>query len=145
MTTPISNHFKYEEFERSSKAKELGIDNRIPSDKIRYAIRILVLNLLQPLRDQLKRPLVVVSGYRCPSLNRAIGGSVSSQHMKGEAADVYCKNALEALLLVQIVLRHCLPFDQLILYKSHLHLSFKANGPQRHQVLYDTSYKQSIV
>jgi uncharacterized protein YcbK (DUF882 family) len=70
MTTPISNHFKYEEFERSHKAKKLGIDNRIPSDKIRYAIRILVLNLLQPLRDQLQRPLVVVSGYRCPALNR---------------------------------------------------------------------------
>jgi len=145
MKTPISNHFTYEEFERSSKANETGIDNRIPSDKIRYAIRILVLNLLQPLRDQLQRPLVVVSGYRCPALNRAVGGSVSSQHMKGEAADVYCTDALEALLLVQIVLRHCLPFDRLILYQSHLHLSFKANGPQRHQVLYDKSYKHAIV
>ncbi|MFA5302558.1 MAG: D-Ala-D-Ala carboxypeptidase family metallohydrolase [Bacteroidales bacterium] len=145
MKTPISNHFTYEEFERSSKANETGIDNRIPSDKIRYAIRILVLNLLQPLRDQLQRPLVVVSGYRCPALNRAVGGSVSSQHMKGEAADVYCTDALEALLLVQIVLRYCLPFDRLILYQSHLHLSFKANGPQRHQVLYDKSYKHAIV
>ena len=86
MSTPISNHFSYEEFERSSKARELAIDNRIPSDKIRFALRILVLNLLQPLRDCLKRPLVVASGYRCPALNRAVGGSMSSQHMKGEAA-----------------------------------------------------------
>ena len=37
MSTPISNHFSYEEFERSSKAKELAIDNRITSDKIRFA------------------------------------------------------------------------------------------------------------
>lgn len=145
MSTPISNHFSYEEFERSSKARELAIDNRIPSDKIRFALRILVLNLLQPLRDCLKRPLVVASGYRCPALNRTVGGSMSSQHMKGEAADLFCKDALEALFLAQVVLRHCLPFDQMILYRSHLHLSFKAHGPQRHQVLYDPSYKKAIL
>ncbi len=134
MSTPISNHFSYEEFERSSKAKELAIDNRITSDKIRFALRILVLNLLQPLRDHLTRPLVVASGYRCQALNRAVGG-----------ADLFCKDALEALFLAQVVLRHCLPFDQMILYKSHLHLSFKAHGPQRHQVLYDPSYKKAIL
>ncbi len=144
MKTPVSRHFCYEEFEQSRVAKELGIDNRIPSDKIRFAIRLLVLNLLQPLRDILQHPLIVSSGYRCPALNKnkKVGGSKHSQHMKGEAADVYCKEPMEVLALAQIVLSHNLPFDQMILYNSLLHLSFKANGPQRHQILYDPSYKQ---
>ena len=142
MKTPVSRHFCYEEFEQSRTARELVIDNRIPSDKIRFAIRLLVLNLLQPLRDILQRPIIVTSGYRSPALNRAVGGSRNSQHMKGEAADIYCTEAAETLRMAQTVLEHGLPFDQMILHNSLLHLSFKANGPQRHQILYDPSYKQ---
>ena len=141
MKTPITKHFTYEEFEYSRKAQELGLDNRIPSDEIRSAIRLLVVNLLQPLRDLLQRPLIVSSGYRSPALNQAVGGAKNSQHMRGEAADVSCKGALETLLLAQTVLRSGLPFDQMILYKSLLHLSFNAAGPQRHQILYDKSYR----
>lgn len=143
MKTPISKHFNYEEFEFSQKANELGIDNHIPSDKIRFAIRILVLNLLEPLREIIKRPMIIPSGYRCPELNKAIGGSKTSQHLAGEAADIQCGGALDVLHLAQNVLRHKLPFDQMILYSSFLHLSFKANGQQRHQILYDNSYKEA--
>mgnify|MGYP000880592220 FL=1 len=143
MKTPISKHFNYEEFEFSQKANELGIDNNIPSDKIRFAIRLLVLNLLEPLREILQRPLILTSGYRCPALNKEVGKANDSQHLKGEAADLHCEGALEVLSLAQIVLRHKLPFDQMILYKSILHLSFKANGQQRRQILYDKSYKEA--
>ncbi|MEN6620609.1 MAG: D-Ala-D-Ala carboxypeptidase family metallohydrolase [Smithella sp.] len=143
MITPISKHFNYEEFEFSQKANELGIDNLIPSDNIRFAIRLLVLNLLQPLRDKVQRPLVLNSGYRSPALNKAIGGVRDSQHLKGEAADIYCNDAMEVLLLAQIIFRYSLPFDQMILYDSFLHLSFKAYGQQRHQILYDKSYKEA--
>jgi uncharacterized protein YcbK (DUF882 family) len=44
--------------------------------------------VLQPTRDKLGQPIPVSSGYRCPELNKIIGGAVSSQHMKGEAADI---------------------------------------------------------
>jgi uncharacterized protein YcbK (DUF882 family) len=81
MRTPISKHFNYEEFEFSQEAKELGIENLIPSDKIRFAVRLLVLNLLQPLRDKVQRPLVLNSGYRSPALNKAVGGAKDSQHL----------------------------------------------------------------
>ncbi len=144
MKTPISRHFCYEEFEQSWTANQRGIDNRIPSEKIRYAIRLLVLNLLQPLRDKLQRPLIITSGYRTPALNQEVGGSKHSQHMKGEAADIYCQDAAGVLLLAQTVLRNSLPFDQMVLYKSTLHLSFKATGQQRHQILYDKSYKEAL-
>jgi hypothetical protein len=143
MKTPISKHFNYEEFEFSQKANELGIDNHIPSDKIRFAIRLLVLNLLQPLRDKVQRPLVLNSGYRSPALNKAVGGAKDSQHLKGEAADIFCKDAMEVLLLAQIIFRYSLPFDQMILHDSLLHLSFKPDGKQRHQILYNKSYKEA--
>jgi hypothetical protein len=64
--------------------------------------------------------------------------------MKGEAADIYCRDAAGVLLLAQTVLRNSLPFDQMVLYKSTLHLSFKAYGQQRHQILYDPSYKEAL-
>ncbi len=143
MKTPISKNFTYEHFEFSSKAYELGIDNSIKSDKVRFAIRLLVLNLLEPLQSLVNWPLILSSGYRCPELNKEIGGAKNSQHLLGEASDIHCGNALEVLSLAQIVLRHKLPFDQMILYKSILHLSFKANGQQRHQILYDKSYKEA--
>jgi len=143
MKTPISKHFNYEEFEFSQDANELCIDNHIPSEKIRFSIRLLVLNLLEPLREIVQRPLFLTSGYRCSALNKAIGGKKNSQHLIGEAADLHCEGALEVLSLAQVVLRHKLPFDQMILYESFLHLSFKVSGPQRHQILYDKSYKEA--
>lgn len=143
MKTPISKNFNYEEFEFSQDANELCIDNHIPSEKIRFSIRLLVLNLLEPLREIVQRPIILNSGYRCPALNKAIGGAKNSQHLIGEASDIRCGSALEVLHLAQIVKRHELPFDQMILYESILHLSFKANGKQRHQIRYDKSYKEA--
>lgn len=143
MKTLISKDFFYEDFEESQKAKDLKIDNLIPSEKIRFAVRLLVLNLLQPLRNKVQRPLVLNSGYRSPALNKAVGGAKDSQHLKGEAADIFCKDAMDVLLLAQIIFRYSLPFDQMILHDSFLHLSFRAIGQQRHQILYDKSYKEA--
>jgi len=50
-------------------------------------LRRLCQSVLQPLRVHLKRPVVITSGYRSPALNRAIGGSPTSHHMQGRAAD----------------------------------------------------------
>lgn len=81
----ISKDFSYSEFENSRVAKEKGICNVITSFEIRDAIKSLVDNVLQPLRDIAGVPLQINSGYRCGELNAAIGGVPTSQHMKGEA------------------------------------------------------------
>ncbi len=139
MTGKISEKFSWEEFERSAKADELGIDNSIPdSESVKMPIRSLVVNLLQPLRNSVGEPLIINSGYRTTELNKALKGSKNSQHCKGEAADIA---ADDPLLLAQHVLQKNLPFDQMILYSTFVHLSHKCNGPQRHQILYDKSYK----
>lgn len=83
----LSENFTLEEFTRSDTATRLGIDNT-PGEKELEALRILVERTLQPLRDRLGIPVHVNSGYRCPELNEAVGGVPTSQHQKGEAADL---------------------------------------------------------
>lgn len=139
MKGQITENFRWEEFELSRKAIELRIDNTIPdTEAVKMPIRALCVNLLQPLRNAVGMPLHINSGYRCPALNKAVGGVPSSQHCKGEAADIA---AADPLLLAQVVLRHRLPFDQMILYSDFVHLSYRHDGKNRRQVLYDKSYK----
>lgn len=133
----ISSDFSFREFEVSSKARQAGIPNVISTAEVRDNIKALVVNVLQPLRDRYGKPMPVNSGYRCQELNRLVGGASSSQHLKGEAADIGCDNPVE---LAQLASEMDLPFDQMIVYSTFVHISFKRNGPQRHQVLYARTY-----
>jgi len=82
----LSEHFHLLEFTTSRKAIQRGIDNT-PGPAELAALRLLCENVLEPVRAHFGKPVVVTSGYRSPALNRAVGGSKSSQHVKGEAAD----------------------------------------------------------
>lgn len=97
----------------------------------RENIKALVEHVLDPVREQLGKPIYVNSGYRCPRHNLKVGGAVNSQHMKGEAADIRCEDnvMLQRLIKAQGV------FDQMIVYDTFLHVSYKRFGPNRHQVL----------
>lgn len=136
----ISKSFSYFEFEQSSTAKAYRINNTITSADVRDNIKVFVTYLLQPLRDGIGRPLNISSGYRCPALNKAVGGVPTSQHATGEAADVWC-TTLTPYQLACKVMEMGLQFDQMILYPGFLHLSYKAEGGQRMQILYNKSYK----
>lgn len=107
----ITQHFKLEEFEKSETAKRLGIDNSIPAALISN-IKALCENVLQPLRDYVGVPIKISSGYRCPQLNAAVGGAKSSQHMKGEAADIHIPSVEVGRKWFEIL--KTLPHDQLI-------------------------------
>lgn len=136
-------NFTYQEFEHSETAKKLNINNTIPSEQIRTNIRCLVLIILQPLRDALGIALIINSGFRSKLLNDAVKGSKESQHMKGQAADIRCTDALQVLLFAQTILKLELPFDQMILYSNFLHVSYNPDsGKQRGQIIYHASYKQ---
>ena len=92
----ISKNFTVEEFTYSRKAIENGIDN-MPGESQIAAIRLLITQLIQPLRDRLGEPIAITSGYRCPEVNRLVGGVVNSQHTRGEAADCYAACGPERL------------------------------------------------
>ena len=86
MQQRLSPSFTLAEMIVSQTAARRDIDNSPPPAVI-AALSALCVNVLQPVRDHFDRPVIVTSGYRSPELNRAIGGSSTSQHCKGEAAD----------------------------------------------------------
>lgn len=87
MLTKLSKNFSIEEFIHSDTADKKGIDNT-PSTEVEDNIKYLVETLLQPLRNAISYPFHINSGFRCSKLNKAVGGSSTSAHLSGLAADV---------------------------------------------------------
>ena len=102
----------------------------------RANVRALVEQVLDPVREKLGRPIVVNSGYRCQKHNLEVGGVKGSQHLRGEAADIVLVNGSGFMVqdLANAIKEHGV-FDQLIVYPGFVHVSFKRNGVNRHQVL----------
>lgn len=134
----ISKDFSYREFERSEVADAKHICNVITSFEVRDSIQALTENVLQPLRDAWGKPLKVNSGYRCKALNAAVGGVPTSQHVKGEAADIATGDPVK---LARLAVKLGLPFDQMILYPTFVHFSHRLNGEQRGQICYNWRYQ----
>lgn len=87
MATKLSENFTYEEMLVSSTASKYGIKNE-PDAVSKANLTLLCQTFLQPMRNAYGKPIIVTSGYRCPALNTKVGGSKTSQHMKGQAADI---------------------------------------------------------
>ena len=145
----LSKNFILSEITRSNTATRLGISNEPTKEHLENMQR-LISNLIQPLRDELG-PIRISSGYRNPSLNRAIGGSRSSQHCKGEALDIqfWQMGKMMNILIYERILDSGLEFDQMIneFDFAWIHISLKEKD-NRKQVLEayknkdgDTAYK----
>lgn len=80
-------YFSIKEMCKSSTAKKLNIDNT-PSAEIEKKLTVLIEECLDPIREKFGKPIMVTSGYRCPQLNAACGGSPTSEHKTGFAADI---------------------------------------------------------
>lgn len=132
-------YFSIEELCRSETADTKGIDNS-PSAVVRGNLEALVSNVLDPLREAFGKPIIVNSGYRSTLLNNILGGARSSQHTRGEAADITAEDVKDNKQLFEII-RENLPFDQLIwekgtrTYPEWIHVSFKREGRNRKQIL----------
>ena len=110
----FTKNFSLDELLESQQARRLSIDEQFdPSDAVLKNLEALCKNILQPLRDTIKMPLSVSSGYRCPRLNTMIGGASRSQHLSGHAADIQCFQLGNEGLLKKISTMK-LPFDQMI-------------------------------
>ena len=135
-------YFKLSEFINSATAKRLAIDN-MPTFEIVDNLNRLA-DYLDVIREKLGEPILISSGYRCPMLNKAVGGVVNSQHQKGLAADLVCTDMVK----LESVLRETGGFDQLI--KEHrkgsksfwYHVSVAPrNGKPRQQVIMNLEKK----
>ena len=115
---------------KSETALKAGINNTPPmgvSDNLMY----LIVNLLQPLRNKLGKPIIVTSGYRCAHLNKMIDGKPTSQHLVGQAADIKVKD-MTASALQNFIVTSGLEFDQCINeYNKWVHVSYNINGNRK--------------
>ena len=143
----LTEHFTLAEFERSATAARLHIDNRVPAELVPNT-RNLCEQVLEPLREHFGEAVYVTSGYRCPQLNKAVGGVANSQHMRGEAADI-CpivggrpdSTSPEARRRLrewaEWIMDNC-PFDQLLRERRGnscwLHVSLRRAGRNRQMV-----------
>jgi uncharacterized protein YcbK (DUF882 family) len=128
-------YFTIKELCKSSTATAKGIDNS-PNSEIVKNLEQLIDNILDPLRERYGKPITVNSGYRCPELNKAVGGSKTSQHMQGLAADITVGSPKKNKILFDLIKEMDLPFDQLIDEKklSWVHVSYSTKP--RKQILY---------
>ena len=133
----LSPHFTVGEFFRSGTAIRLGIDNNpdahpgegISTAEVVENLRALCTEVLEPLRRRVGR-VIVTSGYRCQELNKAVGGVWNSQHLKGEAADIFVPDTATAMRYGHIQERHS-AVQQLLLepmgiqQKRWIHVGFR--------------------
>lgn len=139
MLMNLSENFTLKELTDSNTAVKLGIDNTPPGDVV-PKLQALAVNVLQPLRNWYGKPICISSGYRCPRLNVAVGGSKTSQHLRGEAADIDIKGDLTAGRKMFEYIKNNLVFDQLIWEHDKggcywVHVSYKSTGRNRHDVI----------
>jgi len=132
----LSKNFTLDEMVASETAYNFKLNNK-PSDEAVANMIDLVRNVLQPARDLYGKAIFVNSGYRSPEVNRAVGGSASSQHMKGQAADISAGSHLENKKVFNLIIKEKIPFDQLIDEAKYqwIHVSYNKKG-NRGQILH---------
>ena len=134
-------------FEFSATARNRGIDNTAP-ENVRENIRALNKNILFPFSKKTGFKKTITSGFRNAEVNAAVGGARTSQHTTGQAVDFRCYDAngrrVPVLKMARMWKSLKLPFDQMILYGTFLHLSFvdteRLGGKNRRQVIYHNTH-----
>jgi len=137
MKENISKHITYKEATHSDTAAKKGIDNTPGASEI-IAMKRLAENIFEPMREHFGKPIRVNSFFRSKALNKVVGGSETSQHVKGEAIDISGIGVSNKELFNYI--KNNLDFDQLIWEFGNdsepqwVHVSYKL-GNNRKNVL----------
>lgn len=130
----LSTHFYLSEFIESPTALRLGIDNS--PDPLAQANLFKVAEMMEQVRKLLGgKPIIINSGYRSAALNKAIGGSRVSDHLRGEACDFVCPGFGTPLQICALISSSGIKFGQLIEEGRWVHLSLPNRGIDNGQVL----------
>lgn len=124
----LSPHFTLDELVASQVAERRGIDNKPTIPIVRNLVR--VAETLEQVRALVGRPIVISSGYRCPDLNKWVGGAPSSAHTLGLAADISC-SGMAPRELAHAIRDSSIEFDQLIYEGTWVHLGLSTGAPRR--------------
>lgn len=138
----MGKYFTIHELTQSNTAESRKIDNSPPPD-VKVRLNTLINNVLDPIREKWGSPIRVNSGFRSPVLNKAVGGSAVSQHVRGEAADITAGSPQENERLFHMIaamrVAGEVQFDQLIDEQGYswLHISYTSSARgNRNQVLH---------
>ena len=130
----MSLNFKISELIKSDIAKQNNIDNT-PNIEALDNMLELIFHCLQPIRDLIKKPMNITSGFRCQKVNFFAGGAINSQHLTGQAADFVIKG-MTPKEIVKIIEKSNIEYDQLINeYDKWVHISFH-KGKNRMETRY---------
>lgn len=132
--TKLTTHFTLDELVRSQTATRHGLDNTPPGSALINLARLA--EMLERIRSALgNRSIHVLSGYRSPTVNQRVGGSRSSAHMDGRAADIVVRGMTP--LQVARAIKSAMTLDQLILeFGEWTHVGIpRAGDPPRNDVL----------
>ena len=132
----MGKYFSIAELTKSETANKRKIDNK-PTKEVENCLNQLIDNILDPLRKAYGQPIIVSSGYRCPELNKAVGGARTSQYTLGQAADIHTKsNSKESnKQLFELIKQLKLPFDQLINEYNYSWVHVSYSNRNRRQIL----------
>lgn len=133
----LTEHFTLAEFVRSETADRKHIDNT-PTTEAVDNLRALCRDVIEPARVAFGEPIYITSGYRCPALNKAVGGKPTSQHLRGEAADLQVRGVDNLRKLYRLIKDHGV-FDQLLFESNKagvrwIHVSYKQCGNRRQAI-----------
>jgi hypothetical protein len=137
--TQLTANFSLHELSKSETALRLGLDNT-PDDEATENLRLLCEKVLQPVRDHYGKGVKVNSAYRSPESNAAVGGSKTSDHCKGMAADIEIPGVANADLAQWIM--DNLDYTQLILEfytpgipdSGWVHVSYDPNNLKKQEL-----------
>lgn len=139
----LSKNFNLDEFTISQTASRLGIDNT-PGLETVSNLKYVAENL-EIVRGILGVPILISSGYRAPAVNKAVGGSLTSQHMTGKAVDFTAPSFGTPLDIVNR-LSTLAEFDQMILeFNKWVHISFTKNQPRKQILVTDNFGTRAFV
>lgn len=130
----MGKYFSIAELTKSETANKRKIDNK-PTKEVENCLNQLIDNILDPLRKAYGQPIIVSSGYRCPELNKAVGGARTSQHTLGQAADIHTKSKESNKQLFELIKQLKLPFDQLINEYNYSWVHVSYSNRNRRQIL----------
>ena len=140
-------HFKPKEFIKSSEAKKHKIKNDI------YDVIVLInlnrlADVLEFFRVKLNCRIDITSAYRCPALNKIVSGSRTSDHPKGNCADItspYGSPEQLGMQLFKLCIKYEIEFDQILIEEDCVHVSIKARGYNRNELAYWINGKKTII
>ena len=137
----FTKNFSYDELIASATAKRLGLDNT-PTPEEKEKLRQLAEDILQPIRDAWRAPIVVTSGFRSEEVNKAVGGVKTSQHRLGEAADIKVggkdRNKKLFNLIYKLISTGKIKVGQLIDEYNYqwIHVSLPRKNKENNQILH---------